>query len=475
MKTDFSYTSIHYSVNEFVKNVLKLVFASFHYFIILLICLFVSLSVFLSIFRLLNRSIHLMNSLEAETGHNPGFINNGGLFIAHNEVSYYLQFHTNTTKNLKIPLIFLQNRLNEYRRLASIGKTLGIENSILTAEETQQTIFPLLDPKSFLGALHSPGDGVVDPAMLCTALTRSATKNGAIVIENCDVLDIETGQNVLGKKNVQGVRTEHGTIKTNLVVNATGVWGRDLVAKHGVHIPLIPMRHAYIVSEPIAGIQGMPNVRDHDASIYFRIQGSSICMGGYETNPILLDSIPKDFHFGLYDLDWSTFESHVKGAEDLCPAFGKAGVKSTVCGPESFTPDHKPLMGPDPRMDGLFHNCGFNSAGMMFGGGCGEQLVHWIVHGRPEFNMFSFDIRRFLPKMMENVKWATERSHEAYAKNYSQVFLHDQPLAGRNQIKDPLHEVRKRGFFTVINIWKKQIFDNFSRLSKSNLHSTPKS
>lgn len=325
--------------------------------------------------------------------------------------------------------------------MATIGKCLGIENTIMTSHEAQRSVFPLLDPNSFVGALHSPGDGTVDPAMLCSALTRAASRNGATVIEDCDVQDIETGHTLLGQRCVTGVRTQLGTIKTKMIVNATGVWGRDLIAKHGIHIPLIPMRHAYIVTEPIDGIKGMPNVRDHDASTYFRIQGSSICMGGYETNPILLDRVPTDFHFGLYELDWSTFDNHVKGSTDLCPAFGRAGIKSTVCGPESFTPDHKPLMGPDPRMDGLFHSCGYNSAGMMFGGGCGEQLVHWMVHGRPEFNMFSFDIRRFLPKQLENVEWATQRSHEAYAKNYSQVFLHDQPLAGRNLIQDPLHDV----------------------------------
>lgn len=335
----------------------------------------------------------------------------------------------------------VQNRLNEYRRLSTFGKAVGIENRILSPIETQE-IFPHLNPKSFIGALHSPGDGTVDPAMLCTALTRAATKNGAQVFEDCPVSDILTGEGILGSKNIQGVSTPFGTIRTNCVVNATGVWGRDMIEKHGVNLPLIPMRHAYIVSEPIDGILGMPNVRDHDYSIYLRIQGSSICMGGYESNPIVLDRVPTDFHFGLYELDWSTFEDHIKGSEALCPVFATAGVKTTICGPESFTPDHKPLMGPDPRLDGLFHNCGFNSAGMMFGGGCGEQMAHWIVHGRPEFNMFGFDVRRYTPKQTASHDWAVERSHEAYAKNYSKVFLHDQPLAGRNFKVDPLHDVR---------------------------------
>lgn len=96
-------------------------------------------------------------------------------------------------------------------------------------------------------------------------------------------------------------------------------------------------------------------------------------------------------------------------------------------------------MGPDPRLLGLFHNCGYNSAGMMFGGGCAEQLAKWIIHGQPEFHMFSYDIRRFSGEQLSNRKWAIERSHEAYAENYSILFKNAQPLAGRNFKVDALH------------------------------------
>ncbi|XP_062140877.1 sarcosine dehydrogenase, mitochondrial [Drosophila sulfurigaster albostrigata] len=365
--------------------------------------------------QLLANSRNMLRQLEAETGLDPGWIQNGGIFIAHNET-----------------------RLDEYRRLATVGSALGIENQILSPEETQK-LFPLLDPKAFIGALYSPGDGVMDPAMLCTALRRAATANGAQVIENCDVQEILVEQGSRGKK-VVGVSTPFGNIRTETVVNATGVWGRDLVARHGTHLPLLPMKHAYIVSESIPGVRGLPNIRDHDYSTYFRIQGDAICMGGYEPNPILLDPVAKDFHFGLYELDWSVFETHVEGAHKLCPEYAKYGVKSTVCGPESFTPDHKPLMGPDPNVSGLMHNCGFNSAGMMFGGGCGEQMALWITKGQPDVPMFSFDLRRFTQEQGQATKWIAEKSHESYVKNYSMVFKFDQPLAGRDFQLDPLHE-----------------------------------
>ncbi|XP_068143892.1 sarcosine dehydrogenase, mitochondrial [Drosophila tropicalis] len=366
--------------------------------------------------QLLANSRNMLQQLERETDLDPGWIQNGGVFIAHSET-----------------------RLDEYRRLASAGNAFGIESQMLDPFETQK-LFPLLDPSAFMGALYSPGDGVMDPAMLCAALKKAAINLGSVVIENCPVDDLLMEQTSAASKKVIGVVTPFGQIKSDLVVNATGVWGRDLVARHGSHLPLVPMRHAYIVSESIPGVRGLPNIRDHDYSTYFRIQGDAICMGGYEPNPILLDPVPKDFHFGLYDLDWSVFEPHLEGAQKLCPPFGKYGIKSTICGPESFTPDHKPLMGPDPLLRGLFHNCGFNSAGMMFGGGCGEQLALWMINGQPDLPMFSFDLRRFTADQGRAVQWIREKSHESYVKNYSMVFKHDQPLAGRDFQKDPLHD-----------------------------------
>lgn len=120
----------------------------------------------------------------------------------------------------------------------------------------------------------------------------------------------------------------------------------------GVDIPISPMKHAYIITESISGAKDMPNVRDHDTSVYFRTQGDSLQIGGYENNPIILKEVANDFQFGLYDLDYSVFDVHLEHAMELCPRVKEAGIKTTVCGPESFTPDHKPIMGEDPRVDG---------------------------------------------------------------------------------------------------------------------------
>ncbi|KAB0358521.1 hypothetical protein FD754_002677 [Muntiacus muntjak] len=354
--------------------------------------------------------------LEEETGLHTGWIQNGGLFIASS-----------------------RQRLDEYKRLMSLGKVYGIESHVLSPGETK-ALYPLMNVEDLYGTLYVPHDGTMDPAGTCTSLVRAATARGAQVIENCPVTGIRVRTDDFGVRRVAAVETDFGCIRTPCVVNCAGVWAGAVGRMAGVRVPLVAMHHAYVVTERIEGIQNMPNVRDHDASVYLRLQGDALSVGGYETNPIFWEEVSDKFAFGLFDLDWDVFTQHIEGAVNRVPVLEKTGIKSTVCGPESFTPDHKPLMGEAPELRGFFLGCGFNSAGMMLGGGCGQQLASWIVHGRPEKDMHSYDIRRFHHSLTDHGRWIRERSHEAYAKNYSIVFPHDEPLAGRNMRTDPLHE-----------------------------------
>ncbi|XP_069871099.1 sarcosine dehydrogenase, mitochondrial isoform X2 [Dipodomys merriami] len=354
--------------------------------------------------------------LEEETGLHTGWIENGGLFIASN-----------------------RQRLDEYKRLMSLGKAYGVEAHVLSPAETK-ALYPLMNVDDLYGTLYVPHDGTMDPAGTCTTLTRAAAARGAQVIEHCAVTGIRVRTDDFGVRRVSAVETEHGSIQTPCVVNCAGVWASAVGRMAGVKVPLVAMHHAYVVTERIEGIQNMPNVRDHDASVYLRLQGDALSLGGYEANPIFWEEVSNKFAFGLFDLDWDVFSQHVEGAIHRVPVLGTTGIKSTVCGPESFTPDHKPLMGEAPELRGFFLGCGFNSAGMMLGGGCGQELAHWIVHGRPEKDMYSYDIRRFHHSLTDHPRWIRERSHESYAKNYSVVFPHDEPLAGRNMRRDPLHE-----------------------------------
>jgi sarcosine dehydrogenase len=215
----------------------------------------------------------------------------------------------------------------------------------MTPAESKK-IYPLLNADNFYASLYSPQDGTIDPNGFCTALARGATNAGAKVFENVAVNDIETKQGMLGSTEVTSVITDCGTIKTKCVVNCSGAWGGNIAAMVGLKIPLIAMKHAYVTTDRIEGVENKPNLRDHDASVYIKLQGDALHIGGYEVDPIILkDGVDKEFAFGLYELDWDVFGVHIDGAIKLLPVIGETGIKSTVCGPESFTPDHKVKFG----------------------------------------------------------------------------------------------------------------------------------
>ena len=148
--------------------------------------------------QLLEHTHKVLTNLEAETGIEPGWINNGGLFIANNK-----------------------ERLEEYKRLHTIGKVMGVDSYILGPEDTKK-LYPLMNVSDIYGTLYSPRDGTIDPHGLCTALSRFSTRSGAKVVENCGVEDILTSEGTFGSKTIRGVVTSRGTIKTKCIINCTG-------------------------------------------------------------------------------------------------------------------------------------------------------------------------------------------------------------------------------------------------------------
>lgn len=286
--------------------------------------------------ELLNYTRHMARDvLEEETGQSPGWIENGGLFIANNKA-----------------------RFDEYKRMHSLGNSMGVESHLLDAAQTKE-IYPLMNVEDIYGTLYSPGDGTVDPSGITAAYCKGAKQTGnARVFENCKVTGINTSGT--GKqRHVVGVETPWGMIKTSRIVNCAGVWAPQLGKMCDVSVPLVAMKHAYVVTEPIPGIQGLPNIRDHDLSVYMKLQGDCLAIGGYENNPEFWNTDP-NFAFGLFDLDWDVFMSHVENHIHRVPSVEAAGISNTVSGPESFTADHKPLMGEVPELTGFYLGCGFN-------------------------------------------------------------------------------------------------------------------
>ncbi|XP_076800239.1 sarcosine dehydrogenase, mitochondrial-like [Clavelina lepadiformis] len=322
---------------------------------------------------------------------------------------------------------------------AIFAKACGVETYPLKAHEIND-LHPLLNVNDVYGAVYSPGDGTMDPATYCMAYLKVAQKHGAKVFENCAVVNITTAENDLGQKKVVNVVTDQGTIKTDRVVNCAGAWSPYIGQMIGVRIPQLTFKHAYVVTKSIPGIRNTPIVKDH-GSVYIRPQGEALLFGGYEANAHLVESLPKDFAFGLYDLDWDIFDQHTEAAMNRIPAIADVGIRSTVCGPESFTVDGKPNMGESVEVRGFFIGSGFNSGGMMLGGGAGRQLAHWVYHGRPELDLINCDIRRYPVQFTNHNKWLLEKCHENFAKRYSVAYKYDHSLGGRNQRKGTLHEI----------------------------------
>ena len=349
------------------------------------------------------------------------------------------------TQNGGLFLANSPNRLEELQRLKVLGNHYGIHSHILHPNEIHD-IHPIVDATTTLGGLYSPTDGTVDPTALTNAFRKEIRKlNGDIytkekVVDIIHHAEVSNGQPI---KRVTGVITNKKIINASCVVNATGSWSNHIMGMVGESVPLRTIKHAYVTTETIDGMKGtFPNVRDLDLCIYLRTQGTAMSVGGYEEHPDFWKPAP-DFHFGLFDLDFDTFEENYTNAIHRCPQLGDVGLQSTVCGPESFTPDHKPLVGFHPGVRGLFQACGLNSMGILLSGGIGEQCSNWITTGVPTLDMFSMDVTRF---------HAAERKHdginamtaEAYHKTYATHYKHDEPTTGRGKRTSPLYEALKQ-------------------------------
>nr|XP_009857807.1 sarcosine dehydrogenase, mitochondrial-like isoform X1 [Ciona intestinalis] len=326
----------------------------------------------------------------------------------------------------------------DYLQHSAFAKAMGVEILQLQLNEVND-IHPLLNTSDLYGVIYSPACGTMDPATYCMSYVKAAAKHGLEMIENCTVNGITMKEDYLGLKRVQSVETNHGTIRTNNVVNCAGAWAPYIAQTINENVPQLVYKHAYVVTEAIEGILNTPMIKDH-GSIYLKPQGNALQFGGYETNPILVKNLPKDFSFGLYDMDWDIFSVHTNAAINRIPSVETTGIRSTVCGPESFTPDGQPNMGESTQVRGYFHGSGFNSGGMMLGGGAGRQLAHWVIHGKPEIDLVNCDIRRHPVNLSNPNKWLLEKSHEKFAKRFNIHYPHDQSLGGRNQRKGRLYQ-----------------------------------
>ena len=334
-----------------------------------------------------------------------------------------------------IRLASSEERMEELRRQAGWAKTFGLPLELISADEARE-LFPLLSIEGVLGAALLPTDGYLDPSQLTFALAERAREGGVAIHTNARVTGIDSERG-----RVTRVRTERGNIAAENVVIAGGMFAAELGRLAGVRIPVVPMSHEYIVTQPFRErdpARPLPTLRDPDLLVYFREDGGGLVMGGYERRsaPAFLDGratgferIPPDFNGRLLEDDWDRFEEIVVNSRRRVPQMEEVLVTRMINGPEAFTPDNEFCLG-ETDVRGLFVAAGFCAHGLAGAGGIGKVVAEWIDAGEPPLDLWSMDVRRF-GAQYRSPSYTLARVRETYETYYDIRYPGHERQAGR--------------------------------------------
>ena len=366
--------------------------------------------------QMLKYSVELYEKLEQETGLTTEWKKSGCLHLACS-----------------------QARLLELKKGATTARGFGLDMHIISPKEALD-LFPIMSLDGVIGAAFMPSDGQVDPSSLTLAMAKGVRNRGAEIYQHTLVTGFEFKEN-----RVTAVNTDRGKIRCEIVVNAAGMWGRELGQMMGVNVPLVPFQHQFLVTEEIDGVPpDLPTLRDKDSLLYYKEEVGGLVMGGYERDgiPWALDGIPKGFTQELLEPDFDHFEPLSSAAIKRTPCLETAGVARLVNGPEAFTPDGNCIMGPAPELDNCFVAAGFNAFGIAAGGGAGRMLAEWIVEGEPSLDLWPLDIRRF-GQYHRSPKYILDRTREIYGKHYTISWPYEEHDTARGVKRSPLYHLLK--------------------------------
>ena len=341
-----------------------------------------------------------------------------------------------------IRLACTPERWEETRRQAGWAKTFGLPLELISAEEAQERFPPMVTDK-VIGASWLPTDGYLDPSQLTYALADGARQGGCRILTNTRVTGIDVDRGAVSR-----VRTERGDVECEIVVNAAGMFAAEIGRMAGVRVPVVPMAHEYVVTQPFRERDGhIATMRDPDHLVYFREEGGGLVWGGYEraSAPWFLrdggrglDDIPADFNGRLLEEDWDRFEEIVGFARMRVPALEDARVTRLINGPEAFTPDGEFCLG-ETDVRGLFVAAGFCAHGLAGAGGVGKVMAEWIAGGEPELDLWQMDVRRFGPHY-RSPAYTVKRTREVYETYYDIKYPNHERQAGRPLRVSPAYE-----------------------------------
>ena len=371
-----------------------------------------------SVGQLHKYAVNFYKTLEEETGQNVGF---------------------SVVSNIR--LATTQDRMDEYHQYAAVAKTIGVKVNFLTPDEVKE-IWPLCNTDGLIGAIQHPEDGYIQPADLTQALAKGARDKGAEIYRNTNV----TGINQLDNE-MWVVETDKGNIECEHVISCTGNFARQTGKMVGLDIPVIPVEHQYIVTEPHPEIvkrkeQGLPEMgvlRDSDSSWYMREERGGLILGPYEKGApaCYIDGPSQNSEFELFQEDIERIEPHIESAIHRVPVFGEVGVKKVYNGAICYTPDGSPIVGPAWGLKNFWINEG-HSFGITAAGGAGWQLAEWIVDGEPTIDMLGVDPRRFGDYATQS--FLIEKNEEAYANVFTIHYPDEEREAGRPLRQAPCYD-----------------------------------
>ena len=353
-------------------------------------------------------------ALERETGQSTGYRRTGGFWLARTA-----------------------DRLVELRRIVAVGEMAGLDARMVAPDEVAAAV-PDLRVDDLAGALWVAEDGQANPVDICMAYAKGARKAGVRIREDTACTGIERRNGA-----VHAVRLSDGTtIRCENLVNCAGAWARAVGAMAAVPVPLQAVEHMYVVTEPLDDLPDpFPIVRDLDGGIYLKEDAGKLVLGGFEPKAKLWDPQGPDGDRAFLELpeDWEQFEPFMHAGLERVPALERAGIRRFMNGPESFTPDTRPLLGESPFLDGFYVAAGFNSTGMMSSAGAGQVMAQWISGGEAPMDLWDMDIARF-DRASNTDAYLAARVTEAVGEVFRMHWPYRQPSAGRCVRRSALHD-----------------------------------
>ena len=342
-------------------------------------------------------------------------------------------------------------RMDFLRMTHARGRCLGMETELITPSEAQ-AMFPLMDESHFVGALWDPVEGHLDPSGTTHAYAKAAQVLGAEIELRNPVLEITQDTD-----GIWNVVTKNGTIKTEHVVNAGGLWAREVGRMVGLELPLLAMEHMYLLTDDMPEVtefnsetgRELVGVIDFKGEIYTRQERNGLLLGTYEKacKPWSPINTPWDFGHELLQPDLDRITPSLEVGFKHFPAFEKAGIKQIINGPFTFAPDGNPLIGPVPGLTNYWSACAV-MAGFSQGGGVGLALANWMVDGDPGFDVFAMDVSRF--GEWATIKYTNAKVRENYSRRFSISFPNEELPAARPQQTTPLYDIMLNENFAVM-------------------------